>query len=415
MNRHFAIYGSNFSTKSSFFKQMMNGEGHTAFASLKDKKGVLFSNVVLEKFMEEELAHDAFDLTETMGRSIRTLSSGEQKKALLSHLLNSNPDFIILDNPFDALDVASVASLKQQLSELEKEITIIQLFKRQEDLLSFINYGLKVENDMVVFEGSIADYLNNYASQNVLFEGEIPAPLFKIETENDELIKLVNVNVSYDGRSILNNINWTINKGEFWQLIGPNGSGKTTLLTMIYGDNPKAFGEQIYLFGKRKGTGETVWDIKKKIGYFTPSMMELFKARRHTAEGMLVGGLNDSVGLYHIPSDAQLSLAKKWLNTLGLESIGKKAFVDLSQVEQRMVLIARAMIKHPPVLVLDEPSNGLDDESALVLVSLINKIANESDTAILYVSHRKENGLHPEKILELVPSENGSVVKINIR
>jgi molybdate transport system ATP-binding protein len=223
---------------------------------------------------------------------------------------------------------------------------------------------------------------------------------------------LKDVTVAYEERPILNGINWTIKPGEFWQLIGPNGSGKSTLLTMIDGDNPKAFGQEIYLFGQLKGTGETVWDIKKKLGYFTPSMMELFKARRHKAEGMIIGGLHDSIGLYHTPSAAQQDLAGKWLKVIGLECKSKVAFVDLSQVEQRMVLIARAMIKHPPVLILDEPSNGLDDYSAAMLVTLINKIAQESRSTILYVSHRSEDGLQPDHILELIPSPDGSAALV---
>lgn len=410
---HLAIYGSTFSTQSRFFKQMMQGEGHPSFSFLKDKKGLLFSNMTLEKFMEKELAYDAFDLTATMGRSIRTLSSGEQKKALLQHLLSQNPDFLILDNPFDALDVKSVASLKKQLASLSKEILLIQLFKRKTDLLPFINYGLYVEDESVVFEGEIKDYLIQIEQKEFNLQGDIPPPLDEIVVDDDELVRMKDVCVAYEGRPILDHINWRINKGEFWQLIGPNGSGKSTLLTMIDGDNPKAYGQEIYLFGRLKGTGETVWDIKKKMGYFTPSMMELFKARRHKAEGMIIGGLHDSIGLYHTPSDAQKHWAQKWLSVIGLEDKANVAFVDLSQVEQRMVLIARAMIKHPPVVILDEPSNGLDDYSASMLVALINKIAEESTSAILYVSHRTEDGLRPSNILELHPSPTGSTAVIS--
>ena len=405
---HLAIYGTTFSTQSRFFKHMMQGEGHAAFAPLKGKKGALFSNMTLERFMEEELAHDAYDLTATMGRSIRTLSSGEQKKALLQHLLHLQPDFLVLDNPFDALDVQSVSQLKEQLTALSNTITIIQLFKRKSDLLPFINHGLYIENEQVIFEGSMTDYIAAIAHHTFALKHPIPAPLSPITLENNELIRLTNVSVRYEGRPILNSISWTVKSGEFWQLKGPNGSGKTTLLTMIDGDNPKAYGQQIYLFGKLKGTGETVWDIKKKIGYFTPAMMELFKARRHKAEGMIIGGLHDSIGLYRTPTDAQRHLAEAWLKVIGLEHKKNCAFVDLSQVEQRMILIARAMVKHPPVVILDEPSNGLDDYAASMLVALINKVAEESSSAILYVSHRNEAGLTPSKILELIPSNEGS-------
>lgn len=405
---HFAIYGSEFSIRSPFFKEMLRGEGHPYFAPLKDKPSVLFSNVTLEQFIEEELAHDAYDLTATMGRSIRTLSSGEQKKALLTHLLRLDPDIIVLDNPFDALDRDATAELKMQLQALSEQHIIIQLFKRHSDHLPFIDKMLFIEDETIVYEGSIPTFFAEKKEQKEVFQGSIPAPLTPIEINSKELIKMSQVNVVYDHRPILKDITWSIHQGEFWQIIGPNGSGKTTLLTMIDGDNPKAYGEEIYLFGQRKGSGESVWDIKKKIGYFTPAMMELFKARRHTAQDMIIGGLHDSIGLYHIPSDAQKHLAKQWLKLLGLEKKSEKSFVDLSQVEQRLILIARAMIKHPPVLILDEPSNGLDDKAAALLVSLINKIGQESPTALLYVSHRQEKGLKPDKKLELIPGKMGS-------
>ncbi|QIA08414.1 ABC transporter ATP-binding protein [Draconibacterium halophilum] len=225
------------------------------------------------------------------------------------------------------------------------------------------------------------------------------------------MIKLRNVSVKYHERQILNKINWTIRAGEFWQLKGPNGSGKTTILTMINGDNPKAFGQNIELFGRRKGTGESIWEIKREMGYFTPSMMELFK-RRHTAEEMVISGFHDSIGLYHKASEIQKHVANEWLKVLGLEAKSNYAFVDLSQVNRRMVLIARAMIKHPPLLILDEPSTGLDDQSAALLSALINKIADESQTAILYVSHRTEPDLKPQFVFELIPSEKGSVGEV---
>jgi molybdate transport system ATP-binding protein len=271
---------------------------------------------------------------------------------------------------------------------------------------------MRVDKGKVVFADGIEQYLKKFEPEKEIhFSVEIPGPVHEQNLSYNELIKLSDVSVRYRERQILNNINWTIKPGEFWQLKGPNGSGKTTILTMISGDNPKAFGQNIELFGRRKGTGESVWEIKQKIGYFTPSMMELFK-RRHTAEQMVISGFHDSIGLYHRPSEIQKHVANEWLKVLGLADKGNRAFVDLSQVHRRMVLIARAMIKHPPLLILDEPSTGLDDKSAALLSALINKIAAESQTAILYVSHRTEPDLKSAFVFELKPGENGSVGEI---
>ena len=414
MHKHVALNGDDLAMDSTFIKQLLKGECSEHFPELAGKTGVLFSNTTLAKFIEEEFRHDNFELTKSYGRSIRTLSSGEQKKALLEFLMDKQPGFIILDNPFDALDVASVKHLKARLENIAGQMTVIQVFKRKSDLLPFIKHAMRVDNGKVVFNDGIKQYLEKYEPEAEMhFSIEIPRPLHGQDVSYNELIKLSEVSVKYRERQILNKINWTIRAGEFWQLKGPNGSGKTTILTMINGDNPKAFGQNIELFGRRKGTGESVWEIKKKIGYFTPSMMELFK-RRHTTEQMVISGFHDSIGLYHRPSEIQKHVANEWLKVLGLADKGNRAFVDLSQVHRRMVLIARAMIKHPPLLILDEPSTGLDDKSAALLSALINKIAAESQTAILYVSHRTEPDLKPAFVFELKPTENGSVGEVVI-
>lgn len=412
MHKHVALNGDDLAMDSSFIKKLLKGECPEHFPELEGKRGVLFSNTTLAKLIDDEFRHDNFELTKNFGRSIRTLSCGEQKKALQEYLMAKQPDFIILDNPFDALDVASVKQLKTRLQTIAGEMTVIQVFKRKSDLLPFIKHAMRVDNGKVVFTDGIEQYLEKYEPEHeVHFSIDIPGPLNEQDVHYNKLIKLSDVSVKYHERQILNAISWTIKAGEFWQLKGPNGSGKTTILTMINGDNPKAFGQNIELFGRRKGTGESVWEIKKRIGYFTPSMMELFK-RRHTAEQMVISGFHDSIGLYHRPSEIQKHVANEWLKVLGLADKGNRAFVDLSQVHRRMVLIARAMIKHPPLLILDEPSTGLDDRSAALLSTLINKIADESQTAILYVSHRTEPDLKPQFVFELKPGVNGSVGEV---
>nr|HMP31442.1 ATP-binding cassette domain-containing protein [Saprospiraceae bacterium] len=200
--------------------------------------------------------------------------------------------------------------------------------------------------------------------------------------------------------------NWTIKPGQFWELSGPIGSGKSTLLSMIIGDNPKAFGQNIKLFGIQKGTGESVWEIKKNIGYFYPKMLQLFK-RNYTNEEMLLSGFYDSIGLYTTPTEYHKYIAHQWLDILGHDFRVKK-FQDLSYGQQRIVMIVRAMIKQPPLLILDEPTVGLDDANASLLVSLINTIAAEQKIAIIFVSHRKESKLNPNFVLKLIPSQEGS-------
>tara|TARA_B100000945_G_scaffold176704_1_gene141756 strand:+ start:35 stop:1273 length:1239 start_codon:yes stop_codon:yes gene_type:complete len=411
--RHLAIYARDHKLVSRLIDDLKKDKKVPGFEGLQHKNGFEHSEAVLQNFIKDDQKHGNSVLVKDESRSLRTFSSGEKRKALLEYLLKKQPEYLILDDPFDCLDVQSVANFKERLAEVKSDFILVQIFRREEDILPFIDIILDFDGaGNTVFKNK-ADFIEN--KQGFLEEiKRIPAAPKVFEGIPESLIKLKNVNVAYEDRPILSNISWEVKRSEFWKLTGPNGSGKTTILSMIYGDNPKAYGVDLFLFGKKKGSGESVWEIKKKIGYFSPSITELF-IRRNSVEEMLISGLVDSIGLYQKPSDKQRALAKQWLETLGFQEKAKKVFNDLSNLEKRMLLIARAMIKHPPLLILDEPSTGLDDKSALKITNLINHIAAQSDTAIIYVSHRKEKGLHPDFEYELFPTENGSVGKIKIQ
>ena len=411
--RHLAIYARDHKLVSRLIDDLKKDKKVPGFEGLQHKNGFEHSEAVLQNFIKDDQKHGNSVLVKDESLSLRTFSSGEKRKALLEYLLKKQPEYLILDDPFDCLDVQSVANFKERLAEVKSDFILVQIFRREEDILPFIDIILDFDGaGNTVFKNK-ADFIEN--KQGFLEEiKRIPAAPKVFEGIPESLIQLKNVNVAYEDRPILSNISWEVKRSEFWKLTGPNGSGKTTILSMIYGDNPKAYGVDLFLFGKKKGSGESVWEIKKKIGYFSPSITELF-IRRNSVEEMLISGLVDSIGLYQKPSDKQRALAKQWLETLGFQEKAKKVFNDLSNLEKRMLLIARAMIKHPPLLILDEPSTGLDDKSALKITNLINHIAAQSDTAIIYVSHRKEKGLHPDFEYELFPTENGSVGKIKIQ
>lgn len=405
--RHYALFGVDLAPGSPLFDDLLGGRS-AFFPEIRGKKGLLFSNLTLAACMVEEKRHDRFLLTGQTGRSICSLSDGERKKALLGHLLAQQPDFLVLDNPFDALDGASCQLLREELHQMSRRLTLIQIGKRRADLLSCITHAVCFDGDRPVFAGSLAEFQHHrHPASRVPLPVILPGPSRCYEDISDPLVRFDNVSVSYQGCPILNGISWDIRKGEFWQLVGPNGAGKTTLLTMITGDNPKAFGTSLTLFGRMKGSGETVWELKEKIGYLTPAMMDHFH-RRNTVEEMIISGMIDCVGLYRQASSGQRFLARQWLRLLDLEKRRDAAFLSLSQVQQRLVLVARAMVKHPPLLILDEPGDGLDDAAAMLLISLINTMAAGSRSALVYVSHRQEPGLHAPKVFELVPSPKGS-------
>ncbi len=399
MNHHFAIYISNNDNKLQLIEKIISGDINSTFSDL---KGAVFSEVTLNKFIDEERRHGHFDVLTETKNSLQNSSEGERKKALLNHIISKKPDYIVVDNVFGNLDTISQKDILKTLTELSKTLIIVQIANRIDDILSFIEviYQLK-DNNLVLFEKS-------ENKQYKSFVNDLPQSYNPITAEINPLIKFNNVSVTYNERPIISDICWEIKSGEFWQLIGPNGSGKSTILSLITGDNPKAYGQDITLFAVKKGSGESVWDIKKMIGYFSSDMLRGFK-RLDSIGNMIASGFFDTVGLYKTPTNQQIKIVHQWLHVLNMYNIRKQNFLSLSIGHQTLVLIARAMIKQPPLLILDEPTNGLDDIDAHIFTQLINKISKETNTAILYVSHRKEAGLKPDFVYQLKPCETGSI------
>lgn len=409
IKKHWAIiFFNDHENHTDFAKNILQGKTPEDLAYLKNKSGVFFSNDTLEKYIAEEKYHDDFSLTKTNNRSIQTFSSGEQRKALFSYLLSKNPEFIIVDHLFDMLDISSQKAIKNKLHVISAHTSILQIANRKNSILSFITNVMVFSNDKIIYAGKIKDLKEWYVpKKSSSFQTNLPKPLNQAFQVKNPLVKFKNVCVKYGERVIVKNINWTIKKNEFWQLKGPNGAGKTTLLSLITGDNPKAYNQELYLFGQRRGSGESIWDIKRNIGYITPSMISLFRGW-NTVEKMIISGLVDSIGLYKKPTELERRKADEWLALLDMADAKHKRFSTLNETKKRMILIARAMIKHPPLLILDEPSQGLNDGNAALLSALINKIYQEGQTSIIYVSHRNEPGLKPKLIFELIPDEYGS-------
>ncbi|WP_209404300.1 ATP-binding cassette domain-containing protein [Pseudozobellia sp. WGM2] len=407
--KHWAIFIDNTSNKNQLIDTLLQGKAGLNFNVFNNSKGGLYAKKVLDKYIDEEDRHDTRIIDTNKDQSLKSMSSGEQKKALLNHLLKSNLDFLILDNPFDNIDIESQERLQSLLLDASEKISIVQLISRKVDLLPFIENFASLEDSNLIFYKNKSEALET--NLNSVFDGEIPQPEKSYEIKDDVLIRLDGVEVKYGKKPILNHIQWTIKKGEFWELRGNNGSGKTTILSMITGDNPKGYGQELFIFGHKKGSGESVWEIKKLIGYFTPSITDKFTGY-HSVEHMIISGLTDSIGLYVRPTEVQLRLAKEWLKLIDLWDVKDKLFHDLTMGQKRLIMCARAMIKHPPLLILDEPTAGLDDASAMLFVSLVNKFAKESTTTTVFVSHRKEPGLKPDYIYRLDMSKNGSTGRV---
>lgn len=376
------------------------------FEWLTQQKVQIISPKTILKFIDEELIHDNDAILKQSGQMLHSMSSGERKQAYLQYVLTQKPDTLILDHFLDNLDTQARERFSDLLKSQSDQLHLINIYSRDDDHMSFLP-------DTYIYEhNTLSKYdpaTGSESAGELKFNNNHPIPKASKSGPEvpQELVAFKGVSISYLDKCILRDIDWKVEKGEFWHLYGPNGSGKTTLLTMITGDNPKAYGQDIKLFGKQKGSGETIWEIKQKVGYFTTNMTFQFK-RLQTAQEMVLSGFFDSVGLYQIAGDHQVKLANEWLAFIGLSHLAKQPFINLSMCHQRMIMIARAMVKHPPLLILDEASVDLDEASARRMSALINRIAHEGDTTLIYVSHRMEPGLQPTHSFELVTGDSGS-------
>jgi len=222
-----------------------------------------------------------------------------------------------------------------------------------------------------------------------------------------ELVYLNNVSLQYETRIILESVNWQINSGERWSLSGPNGSGKTSLLNLIFGDNPKAYGCDIRLFGKQKGTGESIWDIKAKIGFVSPELHQ-FLPQNQTVVDVICSGFTEAEGSFKKSTGYQRDVTHQWLTSLNYANIGNRLFGELSTSAQRIVLFIRTLVKNPPMLILDEPFQGLDASHVRLLKDLLNRIAAESNCAMVFVTHIPEE--LPECFTHHLKLKEGAVV-----
>jgi len=226
------------------------------------------------------------------------------------------------------------------------------------------------------------------------------------------LIVMKDVVVRYGEKCVLNRLNWTVKPGEHWKISGPNGSGKSTLLSLVSGDNPQAYANDITLFGIKRGSGESVWDIKKRIGLVSTAFQQDYRVGV-TVKIVVISGFFDSIGVYGNYSKKQEEIALEWLEMLHMEKHVDASFRNLSYGEQHLVLLARAMVKQPDLLILDEPCQGLDDINREMVLKLVDHLGNAGTTQILYVTHHPEDSIPCiTNSLELVSALAGGFTSI---
>jgi len=395
-----AIFGPNASGKTLYVEQMRRQKASDAvrYIAFRDSYGVSVDNAyylqqrwnqhdidaetptvgdLLEKTFSETGPDTAerrqwqrhlyvlFSLTPLLGEYIITLSSGELRKFQLTRTLMARPRTLIIDNPFIGLD----AETRQQLRDLLPQLS---------DTLDELYIVVSREKDIPDYADEVLTEFSRYDDSS----GE--------DSSSEAVITFRDVTIRYGERTILKNLSWTVRRGEHWALSGQNGSGKSTLLSLVCADNPQRYACDITLFGHRQGEpGVSIWELKKRIGYVSPEMHRSYH-RDLPALSVVASGLKDTVGLYVHTTESERQQCLWWMRLFGVDHLAGRSFLQLSSGEQRMLLVARAFVKDPDLLILDEPLHGLDDNNRELVKSVIETFCRRRGKTLIYVSHYRE-------------------------
>ncbi|GAB6146818.1 ATP-binding cassette domain-containing protein [Desulfocicer niacini] len=333
------------------------------------------------------------DIRNLLEKPFKILSTGEIRKVLMARALAADPDMLILDAPYAGLDIQSREQLTHIINTIIGQGTAVILVDfYHSDLPCAIENMIYLEKGKIALNGKRDAVVGSQEWQD-LNNHDICLPhhlpdCFTYDHLNPEapFVLARNLSVSFNDIPVFTNLNWTFKPGENWHILGPNGCGKSTLLKLISGDSTKAYGQDLTLFGIKRGSGESIWDIKRHYGIVGAELHRDYRAGV-TLTGVVLSGFFDTIGLYDTPTSTQIAVANQWIDLLDLGDKAQTYFSNLSYGEQRLALIARAVVKLPLILILDEPCQGLDNINRARVLALIDYISHNSNTHILFVSH----------------------------
>lgn len=354
---------------------------------------------------------DRLKLDPLLDKQLIKLSNGETKRTLLAAALKRNPLLLLLDNPLTGLDVRSRAELNLLITEIASSGISSIIATSPTEIPDAITHVAAVGDGRMLRQERRPDFKveqkdeGHYKSFNRSELEELlfltPIPDYKVITS------LENVTIRYGDKTILDNISWQIKQGERWMLAGSNGAGKSTLLSLINGDNPQAFANKIVLFDKPKGAGESIWDIKRKIGFVSPELFQYFPTGISCIQ-VIESGFYDTMGLFRKPVESKTNLCRRWMKLLEIDHYESTLFRNVPISIQRLCLLARALVKNPPLLIFDEPCQGMDADQQERFKYLVDEICKRSKVSLIYVSHYESE--RPRCVTKLLRLQNGKII-----
>jgi molybdate transport system ATP-binding protein len=380
--------------------------------------GTTVENLVLEagcapQRLEELLL--SVDLVALRQRGFRQLSTGETRRLMLARALAAEPEMLVLHEPYSGLDTAHREAIKTLLERISSYTQLLVITSRTEELTDCTTHVALFDAQRLTQTLSYADWLNHPVVEQLTAlsatKPEIWLNLsrqYASEVEFPEpRVRLNQVCVEYTDGIVFRNLSWQVHANQHWQIRGPNGCGKSTLLGLIMGDHPQCYSNDIYVLGHQRGSGESIWEIKRHIGIVSSALHLQYRVNCSALE-VLLSGFFDSIGVYQRPSAKQYQVARHWLSVLEMDPYEKHSFRELDYGQQRLLLIARALIKRPALLILDEPYQGLDYLNRCLVMTVLNQLAQTHVTQLLYVSHYAEDSLEAiQNYVDFIPDPAG--------
>jgi molybdate transport system ATP-binding protein len=355
-----------------------------------------------------------FGLAALAERQVMQLSNGELRKLLLVRALLLRPRLLILDEPFVGLDVRFRRSLTNIIRLLMHEgVAVLLVTARGDELPDETTHVAVVHDRRLVFAGP-REHAPRIESTPTIAPRppRVPRADRPELTAGSTLVALRDVTVRYGTTTVLDRVGFTMKGDESWAILGPNGSGKSTLLSLVLADNPQAYANDVRLFGRRRGTGESIWDVKAKLGWMGADLHALYPRSTRSLD-VVCSGWFHSIGLYRRCSEEQRSRALECLAELGVATLAEVPLGALAHGEQRLVLLARALVQRPLLLVLDEPCQGLDAAHRSLVLDAVDAIVEAGQSRVLFVTHHHDE--LPSTISHVLHLSNGRVASAGPR
>jgi molybdate transport system ATP-binding protein len=331
-----------------------------------------------------------------MEKRLIKLSNGETRRVMIARALLQQPQLLMLDNPYIGLDVQARKDFSQMINGLIAGGATVLLSTAPDEIPEHITHVLTLENGAITGRYTRSEFIKLPlpAPADVILPemeaGKIAALVQQDSPQSfDTIIRMENIRIKYGDNVILNNINWTVKPNEKWALLGPNGAGKSTLLSLVNGDNPQAYANKLWLFDRKRGSGESIWDIKKKIGFVSPELHQYFTSRDNCLQ-VICSGFHDIIGSTRPVTPAQQQIALGWMDVLNIAGHAATPFKQVPESAQRLTLLARALVKNPPLLIFDEPCQGLDAQQKLHFKKVIEQLCKHMPVTLIFVTHYED-------------------------